>query len=435
MSTSSNRPAALPTRSVATMRPSSTAGTHSQTFSKHATPLNNVTNTMMNNNNNKTNTIGSKPMNMTPVLSSNTNPLELDIFSPINHNKHISHTNIIQSSSKSVAANNNNNATANTTNINTLIPPNTTSLSQSHMRTGSMTTAVISPVRDPITNQPANVNTNTIQPATTSMGATAATTTQPIQTPINTTLPISAVSTLNTRALSTPAPLNRPAQSAVVKSATSNNNDNNTIKSTIALTNTRVNATPAPIPSGVRTSFSTDSMSSLMSKPPLSNTTIPNNTNTITTTLTTIPINHVTSAAPAFTTPTTTAPITTAPTTTVIQPTNNITAAPILKTTVSPQRTLPSASASQPTTVDTDTSLIQLQIVKSLISDSIGSLHSNLHGDINNLHLELIRQFHLHEQQTDRVLTGFIQQFQSLVDEVKQLRVENNEFRTMYGMR
>jgi len=69
-----------------------------------------------------------------------------------------------------------------------------------------------------------------------------------------------------------------------------------------------------------------------------------------------------------------------------------------------------------------DVGRIQSQYLRSIIDESIAALRNSLREDINNLHIELLRQFHIQSLDTASQLEMFAQKYESLLEEVRGLR-------------
>ncbi|KAK3269991.1 hypothetical protein CYMTET_21588, partial [Cymbomonas tetramitiformis] len=65
---------------------------------------------------------------------------------------------------------------------------------------------------------------------------------------------------------------------------------------------------------------------------------------------------------------------------------------------------------------------MQMQMFQRMLDDSLGALRAGLHEEIQNLHLELLRQFHLQSQETAEMVEELYSRQDVLMEEVKQLR-------------
>ncbi|KAL6600628.1 hypothetical protein ACP70R_045428 [Stipagrostis hirtigluma subsp. patula] len=88
-----------------------------------------------------------------------------------------------------------------------------------------------------------------------------------------------------------------------------------------------------------------------------------------------------------------------------------------------------------PTSGSTDqqgASSFSLQYVQRMLEESLGSVHKSIHEDVRNLHIELLRQFHMQElegMETSGVLNLVLEKLEGLTKEVQQLRRENQQLR------
>jgi protein NEDD1 len=49
-------------------------------------------------------------------------------------------------------------------------------------------------------------------------------------------------------------------------------------------------------------------------------------------------------------------------------------------------------------------SSFSLQYVQRMLDESLGSVQKSIHEDVRNLHIELLRQFHMQEVKTSKIL-------------------------------
>mmetsp|Transcript_1045 Transcript_1045/g.1990 ORF Transcript_1045/g.1990 Transcript_1045/m.1990 type:complete len:594 (+) Transcript_1045:74-1855(+) len=75
---------------------------------------------------------------------------------------------------------------------------------------------------------------------------------------------------------------------------------------------------------------------------------------------------------------------------------------------------------------------ISADMIRGVVRDEVGSVRAGFKEDINNLHLELIRQFHLQQLELRGMLESFSDKYEGLVDEVKTLRKEYEQLRHTY---
>ncbi|XP_051186545.1 protein NEDD1 [Lolium perenne] len=74
-------------------------------------------------------------------------------------------------------------------------------------------------------------------------------------------------------------------------------------------------------------------------------------------------------------------------------------------------------------------SSFSLQYVQRMLEESLGSVHKSIHEDVRNLHIELLRQFHMQEMETSSVMNLVLEKLEGLTKEVQQLRRENQQLR------
>ncbi|GJN11762.1 hypothetical protein PR202_ga29979 [Eleusine coracana subsp. coracana] len=85
-----------------------------------------------------------------------------------------------------------------------------------------------------------------------------------------------------------------------------------------------------------------------------------------------------------------------------------------------------------PTSGSTDqqvASSFSLQYVQRMLDESLGSVQKSIHEDVRNLHIELLRQFHMQEMEMSGVLNLVLEKLEGLTKEVQQLRRENQQLR------
>jgi protein NEDD1 len=74
-----------------------------------------------------------------------------------------------------------------------------------------------------------------------------------------------------------------------------------------------------------------------------------------------------------------------------------------------------------------------LHLLSSALDDALLNMRESLHADVQNMHLEMLRQFEIQRQQLEasmqRQLNSVVGE---LVDEIKRLRKENSELRSMF---
>ncbi|XP_052478909.1 protein NEDD1-like [Gossypium raimondii] len=72
-----------------------------------------------------------------------------------------------------------------------------------------------------------------------------------------------------------------------------------------------------------------------------------------------------------------------------------------------------------------------LQLFQRILEETLDSFQKSLHGDMRNLHIEILRQFHMQEMEMSRVMSSILQNQAELMEEVKSLRKENQQLRQL----
>ena len=67
-----------------------------------------------------------------------------------------------------------------------------------------------------------------------------------------------------------------------------------------------------------------------------------------------------------------------------------------------------------------------------MLQDELGDLRQTLHDDVQNMHLELIRQFQVQQQTLLALFTEQMGELSAVVDENARLRRENERLSVMY---
>jgi hypothetical protein len=75
---------------------------------------------------------------------------------------------------------------------------------------------------------------------------------------------------------------------------------------------------------------------------------------------------------------------------------------------------------------------VQESLIRTAVGEAMGELRASLKEDLNNLHLELLRQFHVQQVEIRTILQGFTDKHTGLVDEIKGLREEYEELKHIY---
>ncbi|XP_010923208.3 protein NEDD1 [Elaeis guineensis] len=83
----------------------------------------------------------------------------------------------------------------------------------------------------------------------------------------------------------------------------------------------------------------------------------------------------------------------------------------------------------QPT--DQQGTSFSLQLVQRTLEESLGSMQKSIHEDVRNLHIELLRQFHMQEIEMLGLLTSILEKQDELMKEIQSLRRENQQLRQL----
>ncbi|CAJ1970942.1 unnamed protein product [Sphenostylis stenocarpa] len=84
--------------------------------------------------------------------------------------------------------------------------------------------------------------------------------------------------------------------------------------------------------------------------------------------------------------------------------------------------------ASQP---DAQGSSFTLQLFQRTLEETLDSFQKSIHEDMRNLHIEILRQFHMQETEMSAVMNSIMENQAELMKEVKSLRKENQQLRQM----
>lgn len=76
-------------------------------------------------------------------------------------------------------------------------------------------------------------------------------------------------------------------------------------------------------------------------------------------------------------------------------------------------------------------SSFSLQLVQRTLEETLGSVQNAIHEDVKNLHIELLRQFHMQEMEMSRQMTSVLERQDELLKEVQALRRENQQLRQL----
>ncbi|KAH7672812.1 protein NEDD1 protein [Dioscorea alata] len=77
------------------------------------------------------------------------------------------------------------------------------------------------------------------------------------------------------------------------------------------------------------------------------------------------------------------------------------------------------------------TSSFSLQLVQRTLEETLGSVQKSIHEDVRNLHIELLRQFHMQEMEMHNLLAPVLEKLEDLSKEVQLLRRENQQLRQL----
>ncbi|OMO59116.1 hypothetical protein CCACVL1_25060 [Corchorus capsularis] len=72
-----------------------------------------------------------------------------------------------------------------------------------------------------------------------------------------------------------------------------------------------------------------------------------------------------------------------------------------------------------------------LQLFQRTLEETLDSFQKSIHGDMRNLHIEILRQFHMQEMEMSRVMSSILENQAQLMEEVKSLRKENQQLRQL----
>ncbi|XP_071732797.1 protein NEDD1-like isoform X3 [Rutidosis leptorrhynchoides] len=76
-------------------------------------------------------------------------------------------------------------------------------------------------------------------------------------------------------------------------------------------------------------------------------------------------------------------------------------------------------------------SSFSLQLFQGTLDEALGSFQKSIHEDVKNLHIEVLRQFHMQEMQMSNAMSSILETQAELMKEVKLLRKENQELRQL----
>ncbi|EOY17999.1 Transducin/WD40 repeat-like superfamily protein, putative [Theobroma cacao] len=71
------------------------------------------------------------------------------------------------------------------------------------------------------------------------------------------------------------------------------------------------------------------------------------------------------------------------------------------------------------------------QLCQRTLEETLDSFQKSIHGDMRNLHIEILRQFHMQEMEMSRVMSSILENQAELMKEVQSLRKENQQIRQL----
>lgn len=77
------------------------------------------------------------------------------------------------------------------------------------------------------------------------------------------------------------------------------------------------------------------------------------------------------------------------------------------------------------------TSSFTLQLFQHTLDETLGSFQKSIHEDVRNLHIEILRQFHMQEMEMSSALNSILDNQTALMKEVQALRKENERLRQL----
>ncbi|KAG0464479.1 hypothetical protein HPP92_020548 [Vanilla planifolia] len=76
-------------------------------------------------------------------------------------------------------------------------------------------------------------------------------------------------------------------------------------------------------------------------------------------------------------------------------------------------------------------SSFSLQLVQRTLEETLGSMQKSIHDDVKNLHIDLLRQFHMQEMVISNLVNSVLEKQDELIKEVQTLRRENQQLRQL----
>ncbi|XP_015876593.3 protein NEDD1 [Ziziphus jujuba] len=72
-----------------------------------------------------------------------------------------------------------------------------------------------------------------------------------------------------------------------------------------------------------------------------------------------------------------------------------------------------------------------LQLFQRTLEETLDSFQKSIHEDMRNLHIEILRQFHMQEMEMSNVMSAILENQSELMKEIKSLRKENEQLRQL----
>ncbi|XP_050209828.1 protein NEDD1 [Mercurialis annua] len=72
-----------------------------------------------------------------------------------------------------------------------------------------------------------------------------------------------------------------------------------------------------------------------------------------------------------------------------------------------------------------------LQLFQRTLEETLDSFQKSIHGDMRNIHIEILRQFHMQETEFSSVMSSILENQAEMMKEIKSLRKENQELRQL----
>ncbi|PIA53929.1 hypothetical protein AQUCO_00900476v1 [Aquilegia coerulea] len=77
------------------------------------------------------------------------------------------------------------------------------------------------------------------------------------------------------------------------------------------------------------------------------------------------------------------------------------------------------------------TSSFMLQLVQRTLEETLSSVQNSIHDDMRNLHIEILRQFHMQQMEMSSMMNSVLEKQAELTQEVQSLRKENQQLRQL----